>query len=108
MEDKAGGAESVKGGQTMGTQSRGAVSEERRLVYCLLILFLGFIGGIVINNSYLKPEKWRVRTLSLFFLGILTFGIYQIVVAICALTFDANRQHNIGFFEEGIGGGWNF
>ena len=66
----------------------------------LLTLFLGFIGSFIINHTELKPKGWRSRTLAYFILGIVTFGIYELVAAICNLSFDPDRESNVGYYKE--------
>ena len=67
----------------------------------LLTFFLGFIGSFVINHSTLKPEgAWKSRTASYFFLGLITFGIYQFVAANFNLVFDPKNERNVGYFKE--------
>ena len=65
----------------------------------LLTFFLGWIGSFVINHTSLKPNGFKSRTLAYFFLGIVTFGIYDLVASICNLTFDENKN-NIGYFKD--------
>lgn len=71
-----------------------------KLVRFLLTFFLGFIGSLIINNTSLKPEGFRSRTLAYFFLSIITFGIYGLVAAICNLSFDPSKPSNIGYIKE--------
>ena len=66
----------------------------------LLTFFLGWIGSLIINNSTLKPEGYRSRTLAYFFLPALTFGIYGIVASISNLSFNPTKPSNIGYFKE--------
>jgi hypothetical protein len=70
------------------------------VVRFLLVFFLGWIGSIIINHSSLKPTGWKSRTLALFFLTWITFGIYALVVSICNLSFNPNNSSNIGYFKE--------
>lgn len=74
--------------------------DSKKVVRMLLTFFLGFIGSLVINHSNLKPEGWKSRTKAYFFLGIITFGIYNIVASICNLSFEENANSNIGYFKE--------
>lgn len=76
------------------------VNDGNNVARFLLVFFLGFIGSFIINNTSLKPNGWRSRTLAYFFLSIITFGIYGLVAAICCLTFDPSRESNIGFYRE--------
>ena len=71
-----------------------------KLARFLLTFFLGWIGSIVINHTAFKPEGYKCRTLSYFFLGFLTCGIYQIVAAIMNFKFDPEKERNIGYFKE--------
>ena len=73
---------------------------DNRIVRFLLTFFLGFIGSLVINHTDLKPEGYKSRTLAYLFLGIITCGIYSIVASIFNLTFDENKESNIGYFAE--------
>ena len=75
-------------------------NDTNKIVRFLLTFFLGFIGSIIINNTSLKPEGWKSRTLAYLFLGIITFGIYDLVASICNITFDPNKASNIGYFKE--------
>lgn len=75
-------------------------TENSNLVRFLLLFFLGFIGSFVINHTSLKPAGFKCRTCANFFLGILTFGIYSLVVAICSFTFKSDAERNIGYFKE--------
>ena len=70
------------------------------IVRCLLTFFLGWIGSLIINCSNLKPEGYKSRTLAYFFLSIVTFGIYGIVASICNLSFDPDKETNIGYMKE--------
>ena len=71
--------------------------DNKNLVRFLLTFFLGWIGSIVINNSELKPEGYKSRTLAYIFLTMITFGIYGLVASICNLTFDPAKPRNIGY-----------
>ena len=71
-----------------------------KLVRFLLTFFLGFIGSIIINHTSLKPEGWKSRSWAYFLLGIITFGIYDLVASICNLVFDPAKDSNIGYFKE--------
>ncbi|MBP3308710.1 MAG: hypothetical protein IJY01_07635 [Clostridia bacterium] len=73
--------------------------DNNNLVRFLLTFFLGFIGSIVINHTSLKPAGYTSRSLAYFFLSIVTFGIYGLVASICNLTFDPNKEKNIGYFK---------
>lgn len=72
---------------------------DNNLVRFLLTFFLGWIGSVVINHTTLKPAGWKSRSLAYFFLSVITFGIYGLVASICNLTFDPNKQSNIGYFK---------
>ena len=74
--------------------------DNNNLVRFLLTFFLGFIGSIVINHTSLKPAGYTSRSLAYFFLSIVTFGIYGLVASICNLTFDPNKEKNIGYFKD--------
>ncbi|MBQ6922794.1 MAG: hypothetical protein IJQ66_06875 [Clostridia bacterium] len=76
------------------------MKDNNNLVRFLLTFFLGFIGSLIINHTSLKPEGFRSRTLAYFFLGIITFGIYDLVASICNLVFDASKPSNIGYVKE--------
>ena len=71
-----------------------------KLVRFLLTFFFGFIGSIIINHTSLKPEGWKSRSWAYFLLGIITFGIYDLVASICNLVFDPAKDSNIGYFKE--------
>ena len=83
----------LKGGKTM------EETFARKLVRGLLIWFLWFIGSLIINHSSLKPEGWKSRTAGLIGWGILTLGIYNVVVALCNLVFEPKSSKNIGYFK---------
>ena len=70
------------------------------IIRALLIWFLGPIGSFIINHTSLKPEGWRSRTLAILILGVITFGIYAVVAAICNLIFDPAKASNIGYVKE--------
>ena len=74
--------------------------DNNNLVRFLLTFFLGWIGSIVINHTSLKPEGYTSRTGAYIFLGIVTFGIYDLVASICNLTFDPNKPNNIGYKKD--------
>lgn len=74
--------------------------DNNNLVRFLLTFFLGWIGSIVINHTSLKPEGYTSRTGAYIFLGIITFGIYDLVASICNLTFDPNKPNNIGYKKD--------
>jgi uncharacterized membrane protein len=74
--------------------------DNKNIVRFLLTFFLGFIGSIIINHTSLKPEGWRSRTLAILILGVITFGIYAVVAAICNLIFDPAKASNIGYVKE--------
>lgn len=75
------------------------MKDNNNLVRFLLTFFLGFIGSLIINHTSLKPEGWKSRTLAYLFLGIITFGIYELVASICNLVFDPSKPSNIGYFK---------
>lgn len=74
--------------------------DNNNLVRFLLTFFLGWIGSIIINHTSLKPAGFKSRTLAYVFLTIITFGIYGLVASICNLTFDPNKEKNIGYIKE--------
>ena len=74
--------------------------DNNKLVRFLLTFFLGWIGSLIINHTSLKPEGFKSRTLAYFFLGFITFGIYDLVASICNLTFDPSKNSNIGYIKE--------
>ena len=71
--------------------------ENKNLIRFLLKLFLGWIGSIIINHTSLKPEGYMSRTGAHVLLTVVTFGVYHIVAAVCALTFDPSKPKNIGY-----------
>lgn len=75
------------------------MKDNNNIVRFLLTFFLGFIGSLIINHTSLKPEGWKSRTLAYLFLGIITFGIYELVASICNLVFDPSKPSNIGYFK---------
>ena len=76
------------------------MKDSNNIVRFLLTFFLGFIGSLIINHTSLKPEGWKSRTLAYLFLGIITFGIYELVASICNLVFDPSKPSNIGYFKD--------
>ncbi len=76
------------------------MKDNNNIVRFLLTFFLGFIGSLIINHTSLKPEGWKSRTLAYLFLGIITFGIYELVASICNLVFDPSKPSNIGYFKD--------
>ena len=74
--------------------------DNNNLVRFLLTFFLGWIGSVIINHSSLKPRGFSSRSLAYFFLTMITFGIYGLVASICNLTFDPNKERNIGYFKD--------
>jgi hypothetical protein len=81
-------------------KERSSIMDNEKLTRFLLTFFLGFIGSIIINNTDVKPEGFRSRTLAYIFLTILTFGIYGLVASIFNFVFDANKPSNIGYIKE--------
>ena len=65
-----------------------------------LILFLGWIGSIIINHSGLKPEGYTSRTGAYFWLSGLTLGIYPLVAMINQFKFDPAKEKNIGYKKD--------
>ena len=65
-----------------------------------LTFFLGFIGSFIINHTNLKLNGWKSRTCAYFFLGIITFGIYDLVASICNFSFNPIQSSNIGYFKD--------
>lgn len=80
------------------------MNDNDKLVRFLLTFFLGWIGSIIINHTNLKPAGYTSRTLSYFFWGIITSGIYPLVASICNLTFDPSNQRNIGYSYDNKNG----
>ena len=74
--------------------------DNNKLIRFLLTFFLGWIGSLIINHTSLKPEGWRSRTLAILILGVITFGIYAVVAAICNLIFDPAKASNIGYKKD--------
>ena len=70
------------------------------IVRFLLTFFLGPLGSLIINHSSLKPNGWTSRTWLYLLLGIVTFGIYDLVACICNLVFDENKARNIGYKKD--------
>lgn len=75
-------------------------SNNDNVVRFLLTFFLGWIGSLIINCTSLKPNGYKCRTLAYFFLPVFTFGIYGLVASICNLSFDPNKERNIGYVKE--------
>lgn len=74
--------------------------DSNNVVRFLLTFFLGFIGSIIINHTSLKPAGWKSRSWLYFLLGIVTFGIYDLVASICNFAFDPNKEKNIGYKKD--------
>lgn len=74
--------------------------ENKKLIRFLLTFFLGWIGSIIINHTELKPEGYTSRTVAYALLGIVTFGIYDLVASICNLFFDPEKPRNIGYKKD--------
>ena len=74
--------------------------DNNNVVRFLLTFFLGWLGSLIINHTSLKPAGFKSRTLAFIFLNAITFGIYGLVASICNLTFDPNKQSNIGYFKD--------
>ena len=73
---------------------------QNNLARFLITFFLGFIGSFIINHTMLKPAGYSSRTMSYFFLGILTCGIYPLVASIFNLVFDPRNGRNIGYYRS--------
>lgn len=73
---------------------------DNKLIRFLLTFFLGWIGSIIINHSSLKPNGFTSRTGCYILLSIVTLGIYGLVASICNLTFDENKEKNIGYKKD--------
>ena len=76
------------------------IMDNNKLVRFLLTFFLGPLGSLIINYTSLKPAGWRSRTWCYLLLGIVTFGIYDLVASICNLIFDPAKERNIGYHKE--------
>ena len=76
------------------------MQDNNNLVRFLLTFFLGWIGSVVINHTNLKPSGYTSRSLAYFFLSLVTFGIYGLAASICNLTFDPNKDNNIGYIKD--------
>ena len=76
------------------------MQDNNNLVRFLLTFFLGWIGSVIINHSTLKPSGYTSRSLAYFLLSLVTFGIYGLVASICNLTFDPNKEKNIGYLKD--------
>ncbi len=74
--------------------------DNNNLVRFLLTFFLGWIGSFIINHTSLKPEGYTCRTSAYFWATMVTMGIYALVASICNLTFDPNKEKNIGWKKD--------
>ena len=74
--------------------------ENKNLSRFLLTFFLGWIGSLIINNTNLKPEGYKCRTLAYLLLPLVTFGIYGLVASISNFSFDPSKEKNIGYEKE--------
>lgn len=79
-----------------------AAKDENRLARFLLTFFLGWIGSLIINHTSLKPVGFTSRTGCYLLLGMVTFGIYDLVASICNWTFDPAKPKNIGYKRDGV------
>ena len=79
-------------------QNNGA-TDNNNIIRFLLTFFLGFIGSLIINHTSLKPQGFTSRTGLYIILGIVTFGIYDLVASICNIFFDPNKN-NIGYKKD--------
>ena len=66
----------------------------------MLVFCLGFIGCFIINHTSLKPNGWKARTYLCFFLGLITMGIFQIVLSIYYLSFSESNPSNFGYIKD--------
>ena len=73
--------------------------ENKNLSRFLLTFFLGWIGSLIINNTSLKPEGYKCRTLAYLLLPLVTFGIYGLVASISNFSFDPSKEKNIGYVK---------
>ena len=74
---------------------------EKMLVRCLLTLWFGWVGSIVINYTRLKPEGYSSNTLvGYVLLNIVTFGIYGLVASISNLFFDPEKGKTVGYIKD--------
>ena len=76
------------------------MDNNNNLIRFLLTFFLGWIGSLIINHTSFKPEGYSSRTFEYIVFGYLTFGIYALVASICNLTFDPNKETNIGYKKD--------
>ncbi len=74
--------------------------DNNKLIRFLLTFFLGWLGSIIINHTFLKPEGWTSRSWAYFLLGTITFGIYTLVASICNFMFDPAKEKNIGYKKD--------
>ncbi len=75
-------------------------NDNNNVVRFLLTFFLGWIGSLIINHSTLKPNGYTSRTAAYIFLTLVTFGIYGLVASISNLSFNPNKQKNIGYSRD--------
>ena len=74
--------------------------DNNKVARFLLTFFLGWIGSLIINHTSLKPEGYTSRTAAYIFLTMITFGIYGLVASICNLSFDPEKERNIGYKKD--------
>ena len=77
-----------------------ASNDGKNAIRFVLTFFLGWIGSFIINNTSLKPNGWKSRTCAYLFLGIITFGIYDLVASISNFSFDTQKSSNIGYLRD--------
>ena len=73
------------------------MDNNNNLARFLLTFFLGWIGSFIINHSKLKPQGYTSRTLSYFFLSIITLGIYGLVASVSNFAFSSEKPNNVGY-----------
>ncbi len=74
--------------------------KEKNLIRFILTFFLGWIGSLIINYTELKPEGYKSNTLLYFILGLITFDIGAMILALFNLKFDPNNEKNIGYSKD--------
>ncbi len=76
------------------------MDNNQNIVRFVLTFFLGWIGSIIINHTSLKPEGYTCRTGAYILLGLVTFGIYDLVASVCNFVFDPAKERNIGYKKD--------
>jgi len=76
------------------------MKKSKEYLLLFMLVFLNFIGSIIINTSSFAPKGYRCRTLVYFILGIIVSVVY-IIIAIVSPNKDTMNTYLYNFV-------WNF